>query len=91
MIAFLAMIGLIVFLWLLSKGFKSLGTFLENLGESIADERACREATKKDFYELKNTLAKIKDSREKISTFKNDPDKEYMKRVKEEIDKLTGE
>lgn len=91
MIAFLAMIGLIFFLWLLSKGFKKLGTFLENLGESIAEERAHRKATNTDLNELKHVLAKIKNSKEKLSTLKNDPDKEYMEKVKKEISELTGE
>jgi len=88
MVFLLAMIGLIFLLWYLSKGLKKLGSFLEQLGERIEDERALRTKTNANIEKL---LSQIKSAREKKKIINKDTDEQYIKKVKKEIDEITGD
>lgn len=88
MIFLFAMIGLIFLLWYLSKGLKKLGSFLEQLGERIEDERALRTKTNANIEKL---ISQIKGAQKKRNIINKDTDEQYLRRIKKEIDEITGD
>ncbi|RKY80931.1 hypothetical protein DRQ07_04980 [candidate division KSB1 bacterium] len=88
MVFLFAMIGLIFLLWYLSKGLKKLGSFLEQLGERIEDERALRTKTNANIEKL---ISQIKGAQKKRNIINKDTDEQYLRRIKKEIDEITGD
>jgi hypothetical protein len=85
---FLAIIGLIAILWILSKAFTKLGNALDKIGETLAD-RATFSTHVKGHGDDDEARKKIK---EKIKTLSGEgTDKEYWKKIHSEIDDLTKE
>lgn len=87
----LAMIGLIFLLWYLSKGLKKLGSFLESLGDRIAEERALREKTDANIQKLLSKMSKSKKKTWTKIINGQDTDEQYLKKIKKEIDEMTGD
>lgn len=82
---FLAIIGIIFILLLISKGLKKLGDGLNNIGDTLGHYLNSR--TYSD--PAGNNAEKVK---EKIRTIKGEgTDEEYFKNVRAEIDDLTKE
>lgn len=83
MVSFLAIIGLIVILWWISKGLKKGGQFLEDLGNHMEDRAASNTVT-----QFKH---KKKKTEEKIKVMSGDgTDDKYMDKIRDEIDEITG-
>ncbi len=86
---FLAMVGLIAILWLISKAFNKVGDTLNKIGDVLADIAASGSRSVKGYGnggENKNRTI------EKIKTLKGQgTDEEYRNNVLKEIDDLTKE
>ena len=84
---FLAIIGLICLFYLATKVIRFIGNCFDGLDHYIANEAIQRSVIKikrKPNFDIKH--------KEKINTIKGDgTDSEYMKKVQEEIDRLTEE
>jgi len=81
--AFLALIGLLVILWIAQKFFKFLGLTFDTLAQDLTNKAVIRVTTKRKH------LANIKKVKEKIDTIKgNGTDQEYWNNVRNNIDNM---
>jgi len=88
MLSILAIIGLIVVLWLASKGLTKIGDNLVRFGDSLMDIAArMHKEDVRTAEDLKDQLDRMEN---KIGSVKGDEDAEYLERVRKEIDDLTG-
>lgn len=89
MIGLLALIGLIVVLWIVSKGLKRLGTALTNVGDALIDmaAEAHKNRNNPSAEKIQQKLNKIEN---KIKSLKGDEDAQYHEKVRREIDEITG-
>lgn len=81
--AFLAIIGIVAILIVLSKGLKAIGIIFETVSEDLSNRAVSKLSTKSNIFN--NT----KKTKEKIDTIKgNDTDTKYWNSVNNEIDDL---
>lgn len=86
MISLLAIVGLIVVLWLLSKGLKKMGNTLTSFGDALIDIAA---DAQKNEHRDKKTQKRLDKMEDKIKSLKGDDDAAYREKVRREIDDLT--
>jgi hypothetical protein len=80
---FFALIGLIVFVWFVSRVLIIVGTLLENAGDRIAMQGIYRTPGRQfDFKENKRLHDNLKEVKQQNT--------EYQKRIQKEIDELTN-
>lgn len=89
MLTILSIIGLICLLRYVSKGLTKFGTWLEMTAEHMTDRAVSKVRT---IHNGAPTLARITKAREALITMKreDEPDEEYMTRVRDEIENLTA-
>lgn len=86
---FLAVVGLIAILWLISKAFNKVGDTLNKIGDVLADIAASGSRSVRGYGSDGQDRDKII---EKIKTIKGQrTDDEFRKNVQQEIDDLTKE
>ena len=81
--AFLAIIGLIVILYVIRKMLNNVGNFFEGMSQCLSNQMIAR------TYPKRRTQIKPNDINEKIKAIRGDgTDKEYLDAARREIDDL---